>query len=158
VRSPGQPRFGRVGVAPHAQESVELVEEGAVIERLPAAGLTALRLSQLLERPAPDDVKALLLALKGELVRAEGATARVAQLDQQLKQVEADLARTREHLAAISKGSAVEVARKLGERLLAQEDQLTALRKERESNLQLATSIRRELLAPPRAALSDARR
>lgn len=158
VRSPGQPRFGRVTVAPHAQESVELVEEGAVIERLPAASLTALRVARLLERPAPDDVKALLLALKGELGRAEGATARVAQLDQQLKQVEADLARTREHLAAIGKGPAVEVARKLGERLLAQEDQLAALRKERESNLQLAASIRRELLAPPRPALSDARR
>lgn len=158
VRSPGQPRFGRVTVAPHAEESVELVEEGAVIERLPAAGLTALRVAHLLERPAPDEVKGLLVALKGELTRAEAATARVAQLDAQLKQVEADLARTREHLAAVSKGAALEVAKKLGERLLAQEDALTALRQEREASVQLAAGIRRGLLAAPRPTLSDARR
>ncbi len=147
VRSPGQPRFGRVTVAPKAEATVELVEEGAVNERIAADQLTSQRLATLLGKPMPDDVKSLLTAVRTEILRAEAATAKVALLDGRLKELEADLARTRENLTAVGKGNAPDAAKKLGEKLLALEETLSALRRERQSTSELATSIRKQFLS-----------
>jgi hypothetical protein len=147
VRSPGQPRFGRVTVAPKAEATVELVEEGAVNERIAADQLTSQRLATLLGKPMPDDVKSLLTAVRTEILRAEAATAKVALLDGRLKELEADLARTRENLTAVGKVNAPDAAKKLGEKLLALEETLSALRRERQSTSELATSIRKQFLS-----------
>jgi hypothetical protein len=145
VRSPGQPRFGRVFVAPKASETVDLIEEGAVVERIAAEQLTSQRLNVLLAQATSDDVKAVLNAVKADLVRAESAQAKVALLDARLRELDVDLARNRENLASIGKVSAPEIAKKLGEKLLALEETLTALRRERQTTFELATAIRRQL-------------
>lgn len=146
VRSPGQPRFGRVQVAPKASETVELVEEGAVVERIAAAQLSSARLASLLARPMPDEAKALLTALKAEIGRAEAAQARVAQLDTRVREIESDLARTRENLTAVGKAGAAEAAKKLGEKLLALEETLLTVRREREITAQTSAQIRKTLV------------
>jgi hypothetical protein len=130
---------------------VELIEEGAVIERIAADRLTSQRLTALLARPLADDVKALLTSVKTEILKAEGAVAKIATLDTRLHEVEIDVARTRENLVAIGKVSAPESAKKLGERLIALEDSMVALRKEREATAQMASTIRRQLALPKTA-------
>jgi hypothetical protein len=145
VRSPGQPRFGRVNVAPRAQEVVDLVEEGAVVERIPADRLTSQRLATLLAQPMSEDVKAVLSSVKDEILRAETAQAKVAMLDVRLRELEVDLTRNRENLAALGKVNAPETAKKLGEKMLVLEETLTALRRERQSTQELATNLRRQL-------------
>lgn len=146
VRSPGQPRFGRIQVAPKASETVELVEEGAVVERIAAAQLSSARLAALLARPMPEEAKALLTALKVEIGRAEAAQARVAQLDTRVREIEGDLSRTRENLAAVGKAGAADAAKKLGEKLLALEETLLAVRREREVTAQTSAQIRKTLV------------
>jgi hypothetical protein len=148
VRSPGQPRFGRLTVAPRASEAVELVEEGAVVERIAADQLSSARLDALLTRKAPDEVKALLGQLRAEVLKAEQARDLVATLDQKLRALESDLTRTRENLAAVGKANAAEAAKKLGAKLLALEDELAAVKKSRDESASLAALIRRQLLAP----------
>jgi hypothetical protein len=154
VRSPGQPRFGRILVAPKASQTVDLVEEGAVVERIAAAQLTAVRLAGLLSRPMPDDAKALLTSLKAEIVRAETAQAKVALLDSRVREIEGDIARTRENLTAVGKAGAAETAKKLGEKLLALEETLVALRRERETTAQTSAEIRRTLVLSAATARS----
>ena len=149
VRSPGQPRFGRILVAPKASETVDLVEEGGVVERIAANQLTTARLNALLTRTMPDEAKALLTSLKAEIGRAEEAQAKVAQLDARVRELEADLARTRENLAAVGKAGAADAAKKLGEKLLALEESLVAVRREREALAQASTSIRSKLSLSP---------
>ncbi|MFT3706141.1 MAG: hypothetical protein QM817_00610 [Archangium sp.] len=148
IRSPGQPRFGRIQIAPKASASVDLVEEGAVVERISADQLNSARLSSLLARKMPDDVKTLLTQLRAEVTRAEGAKEKVAALDAKIRETEADIVRTRENLAAIGKTTAPDAAKKLGAKLLQLEEQLTALKKEREDSQALAVNIRKQLLAP----------
>lgn len=152
VRSPGQPRFGRIEVAPKAEETVELIEEGAVIERIAAAQLTSGRLTELLAQPAPDDVKAVLTAVRADLQRAEAAQAKVEALDRKVREVESDLTRTRENLAAVGKANATDAAKKLGQQLLTLEETLVALRGERQGNAELASSLRRKLGGKPAVA------
>ncbi len=147
ARSPGQPRFGRILVAPKASETVELVEEGAVVERIAAAQLTSARLTALLSRPMPDEAKALLTSLKAEIGRAEQAQEKVALLDARVREIEGDMARTRDNLNAVGKAGLVDAARKLGEKLLALEETLVALRRERESTAQTSATIRRTLVS-----------
>lgn len=146
IRSPGQPRYGRVTIAPKASETVDLIEEGAVVERITADQLNSTRLSALLARKMPDDVKTLLTQLKGEIVRSETASAKVATLDRNIRELEADIARTRDNLAAVGKASAADAAKKLGAKLLTLEESLTAAKKERESTAQLAVDLRKQLL------------
>jgi hypothetical protein len=147
VRSPGQPRFGRIQVAPKASETVDLVEEGAVVERIAAAQLTSTRLTGLLARPMPEDAKALLTSLKAEITRAEVAAAKVQLLDTRVREIDVDIARTRENLNAVGRAGAGEAAKKLGEKLLALEETLVALRRERESTAQTSETIRRTLVS-----------
>lgn len=147
VRSPGQPRFGRVTVEPRASKTVSLVEEGAVVERIAAANLTSQRLTALLARRLPDDAKVLLTSLRAELLRAEAAQQRVATLDAKLRELESDLARTRENLGAVGKTSTPDVARKLGEKLLGLEAQLVQARRERDATIDTNAQIRRVLLS-----------
>ena len=147
VRSPGQPRYGRVLVAPRASETVELVEEGAVVERIAAAQLTSARLVALLARPMPDEAKVLLTSLKAEITRAELAQAKVLLLDTRMRELEGDLTRTRENLSAVGRAGAADAAKKLGAKLLALEDTLSALRRERETTAETSTAIRRTLVS-----------
>ena len=146
VRSPGQPRFGRVVVAPKASETVELVEEGGVVERIAARELNSARLTSLLSKAMPDAAKALLTSLHAEIVRSEAAMAKVSLLDARVKEIETDLARTRENLNAVGKAGAAEAARKLGDKLLALEESLDALRRERVATAQASEEIRRTLV------------
>jgi hypothetical protein len=147
IRSPGQPRFGRIQIAPKASASVDLVEEGAVVERISADQLSSSRLGALLARKMPDDVKSLLTTLRAEVLRAETAKDKVATLDGKIRETEADIVRTRDNLAALGKTTAPDAARKLGAKLLQLEEQLSALKKEREESQALAVNIRRQLLA-----------
>ncbi len=147
VRSPGQPRFGRILVKPKASETVELVEEGGVVERIPAAQLSSARLAMVLTKQMPDEAKALLTSLKAEITKAENAQAKVAMLDVRMREIESDLARTRENLGAVGKAGAADAAKKLGEKLLALEETLTALRRERETTAQTSAAIRSTLIS-----------
>ncbi|MFZ5439004.1 MAG: hypothetical protein ACOZQL_03295 [Myxococcota bacterium] len=149
VRSPGQPRYGRLQVAPKAEESVELIEEGAVVERIPAERLSSERLTALLARPMPDEAKALLTAVRAEISRAEAAQSRLGTIDARLRELEQDLQRTRDNLAAVGKANASDAAKKLGEKLLGLEDALSALRRERQSTAEVSAEVRRRLLARP---------
>jgi hypothetical protein len=146
IRSPGQPRYGRISIAPKASESVELVEEGAVVERIAAESLSSQRIAALLTHKMPDDVKTLLTQLKTEVTRAEEALTKVAALYAKMRQTETDIARTSDNLAAIGKTTAPDAAKKLGQRLLELDKELTDLRKQRESTATIATNIRRDLL------------
>jgi hypothetical protein len=157
IRSPGQPRFGRVQIAPRASASVDLVEEGAVVERIAAEQLTSARLGSLLARKLPDDVKVLLGQLKAEISRAETARDRVATLDTKIREAESDIVRTRENLAALGKTTAPEAAKKLAAKLLLLEEHLSSLKQDRQDALALSASIRKHLLAPDGAKTISAR-
>lgn len=146
VRSPGQPRYGRIQIEPKDSAAVDLVEEGAVVERIAANQLSSARLTQLLTFSMPEEAKKQLLALKAEIVRAEDAQARVAQLDAKLRELEGDVARVRENLAAVGKANAADAAKKLGERLLQLEDSLAAARKERAEAAKTGEQIRKTLV------------
>lgn len=147
VRSPGQPRYGRIALTPRKDEDVQLVEEGAVTERIAADSLSSGRLAALLaQKQVPDDVKRLLASLKAEVERSEAAVAKAQQLDGRIREVEGDIARLRENLSALGKGGAKSAAQTVAERLLGLEDELTKLRRERETASKTATDIRRKLL------------
>jgi hypothetical protein len=146
IRSPGQPRYGRVSIAPKASETIDLVEEGAVVERITADQLNSARLSSLLTRKMPDDARALLSRLNNEILRSENASAKVATLERTIRELEIDIARTRENLAAVGKASAAEAAKLLGAKLLSLEDALAAAKKERDTTAQLAVDLRKQLL------------
>lgn len=147
VRSPGQPRFGRLQVKPKEERELELVEEGAVVERLTAEGLTSTRLKVLLGGSPANEAQALLASLLPEIEKSELAAAQAEQLGQRAKELEADLARLRESLAALGKGNATAAAAKLGERFIGLEDQLSRVREQEKSSRSVAQEIRRTLLA-----------
>jgi hypothetical protein len=146
VRSPGQPRYGRVVVVPHAREDVDLVEEGAVVERITADSLSSTRLTELLKQKLADDVRATLVSVQGEIVRAEQEQVRVAALEHTLTQLNGDLTRVRENLAAAGKGGATSAAKELGERLIKLEDTLQKTRAEHEAALGAVVAARKRLL------------
>ncbi|MCC6336237.1 MAG: hypothetical protein IT380_19895 [Myxococcales bacterium] len=133
VRSPGQPRYARLAVAAKASEAVEVVEEGAVVERLAPESLSSARVAELLRKKMPDDGRALLASLKARLEQHEAATARAQAIDAKIRDVESTIARTRDNLAATGKGGAARAAEQLGQRLLALEGQLDELKRERAS-------------------------
>ena len=93
----------------------------------------------------PDEAKALLTSLKAEITRAEQAQEKVALLDARVREIEGDLARTRENLNAVGRAGAADAAKKLGEKLLALEETLVALRRERDTSAQLSAQLRRTL-------------
>lgn len=146
VRSPGQPRYGRITIAPHASEQVELSEEGAVVERISAEQLSVARVDGWLARKIPDDARALLGRVRTELVKVETATTQVSALQAKLGAIEADVQRTRENLAAVGKVTAPDAAKKLGAKLLALEDELSSTRKQRDEQSALVASVRTKLL------------
>lgn len=147
VRSPGQPRYGRINIEPRASKTVELIEEGAVVERITADSLSSYRIGTLLARTLPDEAKTLLLSLRTEIERAEAAQQKVVQIDVRLREIETDIARTRENLNAVSKGGTPDVARKLGEKLLSLEEVLASVRRDREITVETSTRIRKVLLS-----------
>ena len=118
-----------------------------MVERIAAAQLTSARLAVLLSRPMPDEAKALLTSLKAEIGRAEQAQEKVALLDARVREIEGDMARTRDNLNAVGKAGVADAARKLSEKLLALEESLVALRRERESTAQTSATIRRTLVS-----------
>ncbi len=132
VRSPGQPRYARLTLEPKQKRTVDVREEGAVVERVTLEGLTTQRLDRLLAQKIGADVRTTLGGLRAEVARAEAAAERVGKIDAQLKQLEADSGRLRDNLAAAGKGGATRVAEELGRKLLAVEEELAKLRLERE--------------------------
>ncbi len=133
IRSPGQPRFARLTLEPHEQRDVDVVEEGGVVERIAVDQLSSQRLELLLAQPVSAEVKTTLVALKTEALRAEAAVSRLAGIEARVRELEADSVRLRDDLAATGKGGATRIADELGKHLLALEDELRALRLERES-------------------------
>ncbi len=133
VRSPGQPRYARVKLKAREVKELDVVEEGAVVERIRYDALGTARLDQLLATALPQDVKPVLLALRGEVAKLEETQGRQQKVDARMREIEADVARTRENLAAAGKGNARDAADALGEKLLKLEDELGKLRHERES-------------------------
>lgn len=150
VRSPGQPRFARVSVKPKSEELVDLIEEGAVVERLAPEGLTSGRVAELLKKKMPDDARGLLAGLKARLEQHEAALARVQTIDAKIREAEADLVRVRENLAAAGKGGAKNAAEALGERLLALETKLDELKRERASAGATVSTLKENLMVAVR--------
>lgn len=143
VRSPGQARYARVKLKAREVKELDIVEEGAIVERVRVDALTSARLDQLLATALPADVKPVLVTLRGEVVKLEEAQARQVKVAARMREIEADLARTRENLAAAGKGNARDAAEELGERLLKLEDELSKLRSEREA----VDALRKSMLA-----------
>lgn len=150
VRSPGQPRYARVSVKPKSEESVDLVEEGAVVERLAPESLSSARVAELLKKKMPDDARALLAGLEARLAQHEAALARAQAIDAKIRDVEADVGRTRENLAAAGKGGATKAAEALGQRLLTLEGQLDQLKRERASAGAAVTTLKQNLMVAAR--------
>lgn len=150
VRSPGQPRYARVSVKPKAEESVDLVEEGAVVERLSPDSLSSARVAELLKKKMPDEARGVLASLKARLEQHEAAVARSQALDAKLREVEGVVARTRDNLAAAGKGGATKAAESMGQRLVALEAQLDELRRERASAGAAVTTLKKNLLVAAR--------
>jgi hypothetical protein len=142
VRSPGQPRYARLTLEPKEKRTTEVVEEGAVVERVALEKLDSKWLDRLLAAKVSPEVHATLAMLKQEALRAEGAAARVAKIDDRLKELDGEAARLREDLAALLKAGAHKVVDELGDRLLAVEVEQTKLRAEREEASKLMRSAR----------------
>jgi hypothetical protein len=147
VRSPGQPRFARVKLKPKEEKEAEVVEEGAVVERIRADALSTARLDRLLSTAVPADVKGQLVALRAEVSRVEESQKRQAVVEVRIREVEVDVARTRDNLAAAGKGNAQKTANELGERLLKLEDELGKLRYERDALGKNLESMKKALMA-----------
>lgn len=130
VRSPGQPRFARVQVGAKEKRSHEVVEEGALKERLSFEALSTSRLDAMLAQGVDAGVRGQLVAVRAEVARVEAARKRMEELAARQKAVEADVTRVRENLAAAGKGGASDAARKLGEKLLSLEEELVRLAEE----------------------------
>ena len=152
VRSPMQPRYARLTIAAKEEKVVPVIDEGAVIERIPAAQLRSAQVASWLQQPLSDEVRRTLTEVRSEVARAEAATQRVSQLDARLAQLDADLARTRENLGALGKVAAPDAAKKASEQLLRLEETLAALRRERADQAQMAEQIRKGLLLKSLAA------
>ncbi len=138
VRSPGQPRFARVKLEPKEVRTLEVIEEGAVVERLRQDTLGTARLDKLLATAVPDEVKGPLLTLRVEAAKLEEKQRRQQVVELRIREIESDVVRVRENLAAAGKGNAQKTADELGSRLLKLEDELSKLRFERESLGRLA--------------------
>lgn len=145
VRSPGQPRFGRLRVAPHSAATFELREEGAVIERIDANRVTSARLEQLARHALAAETKQFILSLKAEIARAEAAQTKIGMLEARTKAIETESARIRENLVAVGKTNAVAAAQAMGQQLLSLEDELRAVRKERELLNPVNAEVRKTL-------------
>jgi hypothetical protein len=140
VRSPGQPRYAKLSLEPKEKRTTEIVEEGAIVERVAFDKLDSKWLDRLLAGKVSPEVRATLAMLKQEVLRAEGAAARVAKIDERVTKLEAEAVRLREDLAALLKAGAHKVVDELGDRLLAVEDELTKLSAEREEATKLMRS------------------
>ncbi|MBL8955333.1 MAG: hypothetical protein JNK82_31455, partial [Myxococcaceae bacterium] len=135
VRSPGQPRYARLTLEPKAKRAIDVVEEGAVVERIAMEHLSTQRLDALLAQKVDAGVRTTLVSIRTEVARAEAAAERVRKLEGRIAQIEADTARLRDNLAAAGKGGATKVAEELGQKLLAAEEELVKVRGEREEAL-----------------------
>jgi hypothetical protein len=147
VRSPGEPRYARLTLEPKEKKVAEVVEEGKFVERVAIDQLTSGRISNLLAAKLSPDVRTTLTALKAELTRSEVAAARLEQISGRLQQLDTDSARLRDGLTAAGKGGAQRVAEELGQRLLKLEEELTALRIEKEDVARTAHSAREAALS-----------
>jgi hypothetical protein len=130
VRSPGQPRFARFELGAKEKRTQEIVEEGAMREQVAFEALSTTRLDALLALGVDAQVRALLQSVRVEVARVEAAKKRLLELAARQKAVEADVTRVRENLAAAGKGGAHDAARKLGEKLIALEEELVKLAEE----------------------------
>jgi hypothetical protein len=130
VRSPGQPRFARFSVAAKEKRTQEVVEEGAMKERVQFDQLSTSKLDAMLALGVDASVRATLLSVRVEVARVEAAKKRLEELAARQKVLETDVTRVRDNLAAAGKGGATDAAKKLGEKLLQLEDELARLAEE----------------------------
>jgi hypothetical protein len=147
VRSPGQARYARVQLAARESKEVPLLEEGRVVQRLRPESVTVHMLDGLLAEKVEPDVRATLLALRGEATRAEDAQQRRSDAERRIREMELDVTRLRENLAAVGKGGAKDAAAELASRLLKLEDELTRLRGEAKESEKTAAKAYQALLA-----------
>ena len=144
VRSPGQPRFARFSVAAKEKRTQEIIEEGAMKERVSFDQLSTSKLDAMLALGIDAGVRATLQSVRVEVARVEAAKRRLDELAARQKAIEADVTRVRDNLAAAGKGGASDAARKLGEKLLQLEDELVRVAEEQ---LQKKAEIDRAKLA-----------
>ncbi len=131
VRSPGQPRYARVTIEPRGEKTIELIEEGAVEQRVGLAKLTSQRVAELLTKTThalPSADRQVLERLQSQLSKAEAETARAEELRLRFDQLTAEINELRETLTALGKGGAVEAAKTLGQRLVTLEAERSTIR------------------------------
>jgi|CXWL01.1.fsa_nt_gi hypothetical protein len=149
VRSPGQPRYARLVLEPRQTRAVDVIEEGAMVERVNIDGLSSARLTALRAEKTSSKVRGVLIALRAEIVRVESAKARQRAIDLRVKELEGDVVRVRENLTAAGKGGANKVAEELGQRLLQLEAELSQLRAERLTQESTIAAAKQAALAAP---------
>jgi hypothetical protein len=130
VRSPGEPRYARLTLGAKEKKTVQVVEEGALKERIGFDQLSTSKLDAMLAEKVAEPVRGQLLAVRAEVARVESAKKRLDELAARQKAVEADVTRVRDNLAAAGKGGAQEAAKKLGEKLLSLEEELVRIAEE----------------------------
>ncbi len=151
VRSPGQPRYGRVTLAPRAEAEVALAEEGTVELRLPLKSLAASQVAGLAAHAGASLAaaeKARLEQLAGDLARAEASDGEAAKWATKLEVISQDITRVRDDLAAVGKSNVeIAAAKELGERLLRLEDARLKAREAHDAATDRSASIRKSVVA-----------
>lgn len=144
-RSPGQPRYGRIALAAHAAQEVEIVEDRGVSERVSAEVLSSKRIDAWLALGPTDDVRRVLTRVRAVLVAAEAEEARAAQLEARAQELDEGIVRVRADLDAVGRGGARNAAQTLGDKLVALEAERTGLQTQRDAALQAARDRRSKL-------------
>ncbi|MBX7116245.1 MAG: hypothetical protein K1X64_18095 [Myxococcaceae bacterium] len=147
VRSPEQPRYARFTVEPRQEKKIEVVEEGAWVDRLSVTDLSSTQLTELLALKVPLKVHEALTTLQAQVQRVEKSKVRQQQIDERVKELNGDVTRLRETLAAAGKGGTSQTADALGAKLLTLEEELTALRAERKEHDEVIAAAQQMMLA-----------
>lgn len=131
VRSPGQPRFARLSLTPREVKTFAVKEQGAVVEKVALSQLDTRRLDALLAQGPSGEAKVALGQLREQVAKREALSRKAQELEAKVLELERDVGRVRDNLAAAGKGGAAQVAETLGQRLLTLESALDGVRTER---------------------------
>jgi hypothetical protein len=140
VRSPGQPRYGRVSLAAREKKAVTITESARrreAFDVLDVAVLDALLLSPELDEAS----RRKLRDTRPHALAAKTARAVLATADARRTALDADVTRLRASITATSQGGPSSAAEALGDKLVGAEEALDALAAERaraESDLEAA--------------------
>jgi len=149
VRSPEQPRYARLTLEAHGDTTMELVEAGAVEERLALSGLSVEKVTALLQTASPtlpEGERAQLERVKVTLVQAETEFTRAASMRERLTRLNGEIDELRQSLTAVGKAGAVDAAKTLGQRVVALEAERAALRASETQASQRADDHRKALV------------